>query len=69
MSNSDLPRRTDVLAEKCPHCGSKNTVVELYDTTGPEGNCLSCSRSVPIPAGFIKDRLAPRFPEYRRHLR
>lgn len=65
---SDLPKRTDAVGVVCQHCGQKNTVVELYDSTGPEGNCLSCSRSFK-PSQEVIRKLSERLPIYRRYLR
>lgn len=37
----------------CPRCESTNTIIEGYDT-GPEGYCMSCARTIPIPAEHLK---------------
>ena len=44
---SELPTRRDFLGKMCGHCGSGNTVVEVYDVT-KEGLCLSCGREISL---------------------
>ncbi len=51
---NDLPQRIDWVGWECGHCHSHNTVVEVYDT-GPEGNCLSCSRPFTLTEEMKKD--------------
>ena len=33
---------------KCPCCRSTNTLIEVY-TSGIEGHCMTCARTIPIP--------------------
>jgi hypothetical protein len=65
---ASLPKRIDAIGIPCLHCKSKNTVVELYDETGPEGVCMSCSRTFLVSQEVLAS-LARNLPIYRRYIR
>ena len=43
MIDTALPKKREWVGKLCNHCGSTNTVYEVYDY-GKEKYCLSCNR-------------------------
>lgn len=43
MTYRDYPKRRVYVGVHCGHCGSQNTVLEVYDFSR-ERYCLSCAR-------------------------
>lgn len=43
LGGRDLPKRREYVGVECGHCGSRNTVIEVFDFC-KERYCMTCSR-------------------------